>query len=180
MNDTSDAVVASSDTTYARMCDRARACLHWAVSGTGLGLAAVTAFVAIRSTIYTIVAQPSAGMAGAIAAVTMFFVMAALVAVVVILPVAFALTYTYALGARAGFFGDHSRRQLFVAAPIVGGIGTIVFVWATGMQQSDASAETVWTMLGLWLAIATGWAGPRLFVRPLRLGRFSRVDVSAQ
>jgi hypothetical protein len=180
MNRTSDAVGAHGNITHARMCELALSCLHWAASGTGLGLAGVTAYVALRSAIYTVVAQPAASLAGAIVAVTMFFVMAAVVAVVVILPIAFAVTYTYALGARAGFFDDHSRRQLFLAALIVGGIGTMVFVWATGMQRSDATAESVLTMLGLWLAIATGWAGPRLFVRPLRLGRFSRVDVSAK
>jgi hypothetical protein len=112
-------------------------------------------------------------MGGAIVAVSMFLIMAALVSTVVVLPIAFATTFTYAVGARAGLFDDGSHRRLVGVALIVGGLGTVFFVWATGVELSEVSTEQVLTFLGLWLAIAAGWVGPRLWVARLSAGRFS-------
>jgi len=82
----------------------------------------------------------------------MFFFMAAAVAAVVVLPIAFAWTSAYVVGARAGFFDDSSRRLTVVAAASVS---------------------------GMWISIAVGWVGPRLCMRQLRPGRFSRPDSDA-
>lgn len=151
-------------------------CLYWSASGTGLGLLSVTSYVAVRSTIFALMRQPAAGMAGAIVAVLMFFFMAAAVATVVVLPIGFATTYAYAVAARSGIFDDRSRRRLVTAALSVGGLGMVLFAWATGLELSDASAESISTLVGLWLAIAFGWVGPRLWSRRLPAGRFSAPD----
>jgi hypothetical protein len=164
------------DAPRSRMRSVVLLCLYWSASGTGLGLLSVTSYVAVRSTIFAVMRQPATGMAGAIVAVLMFFFMAATVATVVVLPVGFATTYAYAIAARAGFFDDSSRRGLVTVALSVGGLGTVLFAWATGVELSDASAESITTLLGLWLAIAFGWVGPRLWVRRLRAGRFSGPD----
>ncbi len=83
------------------------------------------------------------------------------------------------MAARAGFFNDHSRRLLFLTARSVGGMGTVFCFWVKGVQRSDVSPGTIVVLFTLWMAIARGWAGPRLMIRQLRIGRFSQMDVSA-
>ncbi len=153
-------------------------CLYWAAAGTTLGVLIFTAALAVRATIYTIVAQPTGGLAGAMVATMMMFFFAAAIAVLFMLPTAFVSTCAFAIGARMGAFDDHSRRVLAVTAMIVGGIGTALFVWSAGWELSEASAESIALLVGLWLTIAAGWAGPRLFIRQLRLGRFSPISVN--
>jgi hypothetical protein len=123
------------------------------------------------------VAQPSGGLLGATTATMMMFFFAAAFAVIFVLPTALVCTCTFAFCARMGLFDDRSRRDLLVAALIIGGMGTALFVWVNGWELAEASAESVVLLVGLWLTIVAGWAGPRLYIRQLHLGRFSHSDV---